>query len=504
MSTPSANGKNGPSPETQKPPRVRRVTRRGFLTAAAAATAGGVAGFVGGQTLEKRHRAPAGPFFGPRSHCPWIESAGIEDTPPLAPLRGDHNADVIIVGGGYTGLSTALHLAESFPERRIVLLEGARVGYGASGRNCGLVLPFINGAEATVHDLVEAGRIDEARKVFEATSAGVNLIADLAEKRGVDCEWEPVANLIGAITQRQEALLEGMHRMFAALGLEATWLSENELRRRVDVAGYRGALTFPASGMINPAKLATGLLALVRAGGVEVHEDSPVVDIAPGTTVSVRTPRGTVRAPVLVLATNAYTQHLGLDFLRDRILPAHSFSIATAPLTQVQVAALSWRGRQPFMDAKNFFDLFRLTADNRIVLAGGDGFYYYGAAAVDGEGHHDYRRLERTFRRLFPALGDVPITHRWVGHVGMTLDMVPTIGAFGPEQNILFAGGYTGHGVTVAVLAGRLLRDLVAGEPLDPVYDFVLNRKPPRIPGEPFTSVGFALAKRYMRWADAR
>jgi glycine/D-amino acid oxidase-like deaminating enzyme len=218
----------------------------------------------------------------------------------------------------------------------------------------------------------------------------------------------------------------------------------------------------------------------------------------------VRTPRGAVRAPVLVLATNAYTQHLGLDFLRGRILPIHSFSIATAPLTDAQVAALSWRGRQPFMSAKSFFDLFRLTADNRIALSGGDGFYYYGGAAVDGEGHHDYRRLERTFRRLFPTLGDVPITHRWVGHVGMTLDMVPTIGSFGPEQNILFAGGYFGHGVPVAVLAGRLLRDLVAGEPLDPVYDFVLNRKPPRIPGEPFTSVGFALSKRYMRWADAR
>jgi glycine/D-amino acid oxidase-like deaminating enzyme len=478
------------------------LSRRVFLTAAAAATAGGVAGFVGGRALEQRHRAPAGPSFGPRSHCPWIESAGIEDTPPLAPLRGDHSADVIIVGGGYTGLSTALHFAESFPERRIVLLEGARVGYGASGRNCGLVLPFMGGAEGTVHDLVKAGRIDEARKVYEATSAGVDLIEDLSETRGLGCEWEPVENLVGALTPRHEARLEGMHRMYAGLGLEPTWLSEKELRRRVDVAGYRAALTIPGSGMVNPAKLATGLLGLVRAGGVEVHEDSPVVDIAPGATVSVRTPRGAVRAPLLVLATNAYAQHLGL--LRGRILPIHSFSIATAPLTGAQVAALSWRGRQPFMDARSFFDLFRLTADNRITLSGGDAFYYYGGAAVDGEGHHDYRRLERVFRALFPALGDVPITHRWVGHVGMTLDGVPTIGALDPEQNILFAGGYSGHGVTVALLAGRLLRDLVAGEPLDPVYDFALNRKPPRIPGEPFTSVGFSLGKRYMRWADAR
>jgi glycine/D-amino acid oxidase-like deaminating enzyme len=452
--------------------------------------------------VEERYRAPAGSFFGPRSHCHWIESAGIEDSPPLAPLQGDHTADVVIVGGGYTGLSTALHLAESFPERRVVLLEGARVGYGASGRNCGLVLPFIGGAEAIAHRLVEAGRIDEARKVFEATSAGIGLIEDLVATRGVECEWERVENLFGALTPRQEARLEREQRMYGALGLEATWLPESELRQRVDVAGYRGALTVPSSGMLNPAKLATGLLALARAGGVEVHEESPVVEITAGTTVGVRTPLGAVRAPVLVMATNAYTHHLG--FLRGRILPIHSFSIASAPLTEAQIAALSWGGRHPLYDVRSFFDLFRLTADNRILLSGGDGFYCYGGAAVDGEGHRDYGRLERVFRRLFPALADVPITHRWAGHVGVPLDRVPTIGAFGPAHNVFFAGGYAGHGVPVAVLAGRLLRDLVAGEPLHPVYDFMLNRKPPRAPGEPLTSLGFGFAKRYMRWDDAR
>jgi gamma-glutamylputrescine oxidase len=456
--------------------------------------------------MDERDRAPASSFFGPRSHCHWIESAGIEDTPPLAELRGDQTADVVIVGGGYTGLSAALHLAERFPERRIVLLEGARVGYGASGRNCGLVLPFITGAEEIVHDLVDEGRIEEARNVFEATSAGVGLIEELVTKRGVDCEWEPVESLYAAITPRHQAKLEREQRMFAALGLEATWLPENELRQRIDVAGYRGALTVPSSTMINPAKLATGLLALARAAGVEVHEESPVVDIAAGKTVHVRTPRGSVRAPVLVLATNAYTHHLrqNLGFLRGRVLPVHCFSIASAPLTEAQIAALSWGGRQPFLDVRSFFDLFRLTADNRILLSGGDGFFYYGGASVDEQGHRDYARLESRFHRLFPALADVSITHRWAGHVGTTLDMTPTIGAFGPDQNILFAGGYTGHGVPVAVLAGRLLRDLVAGEPLDPAYDFVLNRKPPRAPGEPLASLGFALAKRYMRWDDAR
>ncbi|MBW2288973.1 MAG: FAD-dependent oxidoreductase, partial [Deltaproteobacteria bacterium] len=378
----------------QKSNPTRSLSRRTFIAGtAAAATAGGVAGWVGGQALEKRHRAPAGPFFGQRSHCHWIESAGIEDTPPLASLQGDQTADIAIVGGGYTGLSAALHLAERFPERRIVLLEGTRVGYGASGRNCGLLLPFINGAESIAHELVDAGRIDEARKVFDATSAGIGLIQELAEQRGIDCEFEPVENLMGAVTPQHEALLERQQSLFAALGLEATWLSETELRQRVAVEGYRGALTVPTSAMINPAKLATGLLALVRAAGVEVHEDSPALEIEPGTTVRVRTPRGTVRAPVLVLATNAYTHHLG--FMRNQVLPIHSHSIATAPLSESQIEALSWSGREPFFDVRSFFNLFRLTADNRVLLSGGDGFYYYGGAAIDREGHPDYERLTR-------------------------------------------------------------------------------------------------------------
>lgn len=452
--------------------------------------------------MKEHYSAPEGSFFGSRSNCHWIESAGIEETPPLPPLQGESTADVVIVGGGYTGLSAALHLAERFPERRIVLLEGARVGYGASGRNCGLVLPFINGAEETIHELVEAGRVDEARRIFEATSAGMDLIDDLVAKRGVHCELERVECLLGAITPRHEAKLERQQRMYEAIGLDATWLPEQELRQRVDVTGYRGALTIPSSRMINPAKFARGLLALVRAANVAVHEESPVVEITARTPVVVRTTQGSVRAPVLVLATNAYTHHLG--FLRRRILPIHAFSIATAPLTEAQIAALSWSGRQPFYDVRSFFDLFRLTADNRILLSGGDAFFSNGGVAEDEKEHSDYERLSHVLRRMFPAVADVPITHGWTGHVGMTLDRAPTLGAFGSGSNIFFAGGYAGHGVTVAALAGRLLRDLVAGEPIDPAYDFILHRKPPRAPGEPLTSLGFGLAKRYLRWEDAR
>lgn len=451
---------------------------------------------------QTRYGAPAGSHFASKSDCPWIESAGIEDSPSLEPLRGDQKADVVIIGAGYTGLSAAVHIAEQFPERRILLLEGTRVGYGASGRNCGLALPFTNGAEQAAHDLVEAGQVDEARRFFDVTSDGIALINDLVERRGLDCEWEPVETLIGALTARHVSHLERDQRMYTAIGLATTWLTDSELRKRVDVSGYLGALSVPTSAMVNPAKLATGLLDLAHSAGVEVHETSPVIGIDAGPTIRIATPTGSVTAPIAVLATNAYSGHLG--FLRGRILPITAFSIASAPLTEAQISSLSWGGRQPFVDSRMLFDLFRLTADNRVLLSGGDGFLCVDGAAETERGHPDYQRLEQRFRDLFPALEDVPITHRWAGHTGMTVDTKPTIGAFGPNRNLLFAGGYSGHGVTVGVLAGRLLRDLIAGEPIDPAFDEIIDRKPMRIPAGRLLSPGFALAKRFISWDDGR
>ncbi|MDE0832894.1 MAG: FAD-binding oxidoreductase [Acidimicrobiales bacterium] len=455
-------------------------------------------------SIEKRTRysAPVGSYFASRSDCPWIESAGIENAPLLESLRGDQKADVVIIGGGYTGLSSALHIAERFPERRIVLLEGTRVGYGASGRNCGLALPFTNGAEQAAHDLVEVGQLDEARRVFDVTSGGIAVIEDLVERRGLACEWEPVETLVGALTTRHVAHLERDQQMYRSIGLESTWLTDSELRQRVDVPGYLGALSVPSSAMVNPAKLATGLFDLARRAGVEVHEGSPVTDIDAGPTIRVGTPTGSVTAPLAVLATNAYSGHL--DFLRGRVLPITAFSIASAPLTDAQISSLSWSGRQPFLDTRMLFDLFRLTADNRVLLSGGNGFICTDGAAETEEGHPDYQRLEQRFRQLFPALKDVPITHRWAGHTGMTVDTKPIIGAFGPDRNLLFAGGYSGHGVTVGVLAGQLLSDLVAGEPLDPAFDGIIDRKLPRVPTGRLLTPGFALAKRIIGWDDSR
>jgi len=395
-----------------------------------------------------------------------------------------------------------MYLTELFPDKKVVLLEAGRVGCGASGRNDGLVLPIIRGAEAVIEGLIEKDRIEEAREFFEKTSAGIGIIEHLIEQHEIECEWEPRHCLVGAVTGRQVSLLEKEHALYKACGLDSQWLTADEQRRRVNVDGYKAAATVPMGGIINPAKLSAGLFRVLRARGVSVYEQSRAMEIVPGSKITVRTQAGEVSAPALVLATNAYTSMLG--FFRNRVIPVNSFNIATEPLSDKQLESLSWHDRQPFLDNRNFFELFRLTADNRMILSGGEAYYNYRDGLMDDERHPDYNRLQRAFIEKFPMLEDLAITHRWCGHVGLTLDRTPTVGAMGPSKNIYYGIGYSGHGVPVAFLAGKLISDLYAGNSIDPAYDFFLNHRSPAVPPEPIRWAGFALYKRYLHWRDSR
>jgi glycine/D-amino acid oxidase-like deaminating enzyme len=153
---------------------------------------------------------------------------------------------------------------------------------------------------------------------------------------------------------------------------------------------------------------------------------------------------------------------------------------------------------------RNFFEVFRLTADNRVVFSGGEAYYYYQDGLGEDENHPDYARLERALFRKFPMLEGINVENKWVGHVGLTLDMKPTVGVTGPEKNIYYALGYTGHGVPVSFLAAKLISKLYSGERIDPVYDFFVNQRPPAVPPEPLKSIGFASYKRYLHWCDSR
>jgi gamma-glutamylputrescine oxidase len=384
---------------------------------------------------------------------PWI-------TPPasLAPaLSGDVTASVVVVGGGYTGLSTALALRERGTD--VVLLEQEFCGFGASGRNAGQLTPTI-GKDAPTLALMfgkeRAGALmrfaDRAVRHAEATIAA----------RAIDCEYVPSANIIAGVHPRQAAALRKAADAGAALGASLTWLDDAELRRR----GLPEAFTFGVlegcGGHLHPGKYVLGLRDAALRAGVRLHERSPVTAIDEGAQVRVRTATGTVTADALVIATNAFTP-VTLRRFGNRVCPVRVSLFRTAPLTAEQWARVGWGGREGIYTAHEILESYRPTADGRIVGGSKMVNYAFGGGLPPAEQPETFALLERAFRDRFPMLDDVAIDCFWGGWIGMTLDFLPLCGTAGRHGNVHYGLAYNGHGIAQASYMGRLLADRVSG-----------------------------------------
>lgn len=414
-------------------------------------------------------------------------SAWLAEAPPYEPLRaldGAISADVAIVGGGVTGVSTAWHLAERFPDKRIVLLEARALAHGASGRNGGQVLNGINGVEPRDADL--------GRRVFEATHAGIEIVADLAARSTIDCGFERRGCLEVYTTPASAAQAQARVELWGSWGLPMRWLGPAE----VGMAGVHGGVLDPTGGRVNMAALLRGLRPRLLERGVVIHEQTPVLRVEPGAPITLTTPGGSVRAAALVLATNGYTPSLG--FFRHQILPLHSHVVATAPLARPVLG-----GFDGFAD-----DLDRIaygcpTPGGRLVFGGGSNAAY--AYRFGGDPTFDvdapraarsFATIERRMRDYFPALADVPVEHRWSGLLGITFDRVCSMGVTGPHRNIFYSLGYSGHGLALGALAGRVLRDLYAGDEAPWQGLPFLHKRLPKIPPEPLRWLGYQLYTR--------
>jgi gamma-glutamylputrescine oxidase len=413
-------------------------------------------------------------------------SAWLAELPPderSPPLRGTATADVAVIGGGITGVSTAWHLARRYPDRRVVLLEARGLANGASGRNGGQVLSGINGVSPHDEDL--------GKRVHAATGAGIDIMADLAARSTIDCGFSRRGCLEVYTTPRSAEAAEARTQTHRAWGLDLRWLPADA----VGMAGAHGAVLDPAAGRINCAALLRGLRAPLQAMGVAVHEDTPVLRVRPGKTLTLVTPEGLVRASAVVLATNAYTPLLG--FFTGGILPLHSHVIATGPLDEAR-----WRRLHGAYDGFAD-DLDRIaygcrTPGDRMLFGGGSNAAYtyrfggspvFDAPAAVAAPH--FAALERRLHGYFPDLTHEPITHRWTGTLGITFDRVCTMGVTGPHKNVYFALGYSGHGLALGALAGRVLRDLYSDDHA-PWKDlpFYQKRLLP-IPPEPLRWLGY-------------
>ncbi|MFJ6726017.1 NAD(P)/FAD-dependent oxidoreductase [Streptomyces sp. NPDC091281] len=370
------------------------------------------------------------------------------------PLPGDTTADVVIVGGGYTGLWSAYYLKKADPALRVVVLEQRFCGYGASGRNGGWLYNGIAGRDryAKLH-----GR-DAAVRLQRAMNATVDEAVRALADEGIDADVHQGGVLEVARTPAQAARLKAHHAHELAYGeTDRELYGARETAERIRVAGAVGSSWTPHGARVHPVKLVKGLAATVEALGVAVYESTPVTEIAPGRAV---TPYGTVRAPYVLRCTEGFTA--GLKGQKRTWLPMNSSLIATEPLTDAQWAAIGWDGREALGDMAHAYMYAQRTADGRIAIGGRGVPYRYGSRT-----DHDGRTQRATVEALreilvgfFPALAATRIAHAWSGVLGVPRDWCATV-TLDRATGLGWAGGYVGSGVATAHLAGRTLRDLV-------------------------------------------
>jgi glycine/D-amino acid oxidase-like deaminating enzyme len=378
--------------------------------------------------------------------------------PPRRPLPGDVDADIAIVGAGYTGLWTAYSLLRADPNLRVVVCEREHVGFGASGRNGGWCSALFAGARDRT---VQAHGRDAAIAMQRAMFATIDQIERVIRAEGIDCDWARGGTLqVATLPVHEARLAEELadHRAFGFGEGDYRWLDATEARARIGCEPNLGALYTPHCAAIHPAKLVHGLAAAAERVGARIHERSPVVEILPG---RARTVRGTVRADVIVRATEAFTPTL--PGLRRALVPIYSLMIATAPLPPEFWERAGLRARETFTDGRRLLIYGQRTADGRFAF-GGRGAPYHFASRIRPRFDEDpsvFAALERTLHALFPTL-DTEVTHRWGGAVGVPRDWYSSVG-FDRSTGIGWAGGYVGDGVATANLAGRTLADLVLG-----------------------------------------
>ena len=421
---------------------------------------------------------------------------------PPVPLEGDAEVDVAIVGGGYTGLWTALFLKELEPRRKVALLEQELVGYGGSGRNAGIVGETIDHS----HELAIAHfGLDEARRMARIGRENLDAMETFLRERGIDAGFERSGQLIVALSPDQLEALERAREAAESVGSKG-WrlLSRDETRSELASPLYEGALLAPRNGQIDPMRLTEGLRVAAELVGVRIHERTRVRRIGfRRDRVEVRTNAGSLQARKLVLAANAYSHHLRPSLAR-RFVPLYDYILVSEPLTAAQRKAIGWRSRRPVVDTRTFFNYYRLTDDGRILWGTSEAAYYPRNRvdpACDHSARH-YASLEASFRRHFPQLEGLGFPYRWGGPIASTTRLTPFFGT-ARQGRLHYALGYTGHGIGSTRIAGRILAHRALELPNALLDLEMVRKKPVPYPPEPFRWAAVALVTGALRRVDA-
>ncbi|MRS16337.1 FAD-dependent oxidoreductase [Enterobacteriaceae bacterium RIT691] len=382
-------------------------------------------------------------------HTTSYYAASANQYEPFPQLTESVTCDVCVVGGGYTGLSSALHLSEMGFD--VVLLESARIGFGASGRNGG---QLVNSYSRDI-DVIERSYGPEAAKMLGSMMfEGGEIIRERIKRYQIDCDYRP-GGLFVAMNHKQMEKLEDQKANWERYGnTQLELLDANALKREVDSDRYVGALLDHSGGHIHPLNLAIGEANAIRLNGGRVFEQSPVIKIQHTSPAVVSTAKGQVTAKYVIVAGNAYLGDKVEPDLAKRSMPCGTQVLTTEPLSE-DVARSLIPNNYCVEDCNYLLDYYRLTADNRLLYGGG---VVYGA--------RDPADIERlvmpNLLKTFPQLKGVKIDYSWTGNFLLTLSRLPQVGRL--DNNIYYSQGCSGHGVTYTHLAGRLIAELLRGD----------------------------------------
>jgi gamma-glutamylputrescine oxidase len=399
-------------------------------------------------------------------------------------LKGNTTADFAIIGGGFTGVSAAYHFSQRYPEKRCIILEAKTLANGASGRNGGMMLNWINGIQDEGDEMT--------KRVYEFTNSGIDMIDGIIKRHNLEVSYRRDGSM-QAFTNQQRA--EEAHQWVEhlnTLGIPLKFLSSSDIQPNIRLENVFGATVDYNEGQLNGAQYVRALRPILEAQGVEIYEQTPVLKVREGNEIVLTTPNGEVRAKAIVLAMNGYTGKLG--YFRKGIFPLHSHVFATAPLSPEDMEKqVGWKNIAGYSDDLDRISYSSRTNEGHIVFGGGSNqsyaYRFNNRTAYPDAPRSAFDKMQETQTQYLPSAKGLPVSHRWTGTLAISLKRNCSVGVM--NGNIYYGLGYSGHGVVMANLAGKVIVDVYGKDDSEWRKHEWYNAPFAPIPLEPFRWIGY-------------